>query len=67
MKNGFGIFEIYQPNRGPQPNRFEATGYVTDDFTGYPLDGLAEEHARNLIDRGFETEILQTIRMMPKY
>lgn len=51
----FGIFEVYQPYRGPQPNRFEATGYVMDDLTGYPLEGLAEDQARDLIDRGFET------------
>lgn len=67
VRGKFGIFEVYQPNRGPQPNRFEATGYVMDDLTGYPLDGLAEQQAKNIIDAAFETTILGVLRTLPRY
>jgi len=67
VKNKFGIFEIYQGARSPQPNRFEGTGFVMEDFGGNSLELLAAEQAKDMIDANFETPVLQDIRKISKY
>jgi hypothetical protein len=68
VRGKFGIFEVYQPTRNtPQPNRFEATGYVMDDFSGQSLEARAQEHARMLVDYEFNTLALDMIRNTPRY
>ena len=67
IKGKFGIFEIYAAPRSLYPNRFEATGYVTDDYAGGDLAMMAAERAKSLIDVEMETLCIDQIRKMPRY
>jgi hypothetical protein len=67
VRHNYGIFEIYAAPRSQHPNRFEATGYVTDDYAGGNLAVMAAERAKSLIDVEMETVCLDTIRKLPRY
>lgn len=67
IRDKHGIFEVYASPRSQYPNRFEATGYVTDDYCGGNLAVMAAERAKSLIDVELETLAVDMIRKTPRY
>lgn len=66
-RDGHGIFEIFTGPRAIHPGKFEATGFVTDDFSGESLESAAQQRAKSLIDVEMETLALDEIRKFPRY
>jgi hypothetical protein len=67
VKDGYGIFEIFTGPRAIHPGKFEATGYVMDDYSGASLEAAAQARAKSLIDVEMETLALAEIRKIPRY